>query len=196
MGKKAFAKAKHLAPPPRSFGGGRSHADVFGHNPFEDPFDPGLNVFTRKDDLLSISVYGLAIMLTTGTTLALTCTLPRLFSHWVWLLFTLFLDALFACRWMAPDVEGWLVFWLLPMLNGLLWLCILLVPTHGVTPAALWLAFGEHGGDHLLIAQLGNVVLLAFPPCALFGFVAWERDYLVAIAHDFLWQLHPGHWKW
>ena len=66
----------------------------------------------------------------------------------------------------------------------------------GVAPGALWTAFGEHGGLHLLMGQVGSVLLLGLPVCAISGFMAWEHEYLVAIFYDFHNQLRDGHRKW
>mmetsp|Transcript_10624 Transcript_10624/g.21571 ORF Transcript_10624/g.21571 Transcript_10624/m.21571 type:complete len:163 (-) Transcript_10624:188-676(-) len=82
------------------------------------------------------------------------------------------------------------------MLHGLLWLNLVLVPLRGVTPSTLWAAFGEHGGDHLLFAQLGDAILLLFLPVALLAFLFWERRYLRAVFHDFRSQLAAGQQLW
>jgi len=163
---------------------------------FESSFEPGLCVIKRESGVLYLALFGLTVMLTMGTLLALTASLPRLLTHWVWLLFALFSAAIFVGRWLYPEVEACILFFLTLTLNGLLWLNLLLVPPFGVTPGALWHAFGVHGGDHMLLAQMGDVPLLGFPPLALLGFLLWEERYLMAVFHDFITQLAPGHIKW
>ena len=74
----------------------------------------------------------------------------------------------------------------------LLWLALVLVPLRGVTPSTLWHAFGVHGGDQLLPAQMGDLLLLCAPPLALLGFCVMERRYLLVLLHDVLIQLPPG----
>jgi len=158
-------------------------------------YEPGLCVVKRQGGVVYLAIFGLSVMLALGTLLALTATLPRLLTHWTWLLFTLFSAAIFVGRWVYPEVEAWLIFFLILTVHGLLWITLLLVPLRGVTPATLWHAFGVHGGDHLLLAQMGDVPLLGFPPLALAAFMAWEEKYLVAIFHDFLTQMAPGNYN-
>jgi len=151
----------------------------------------------REGGAIYLLIYGVSVTFFLGTVLALgLLSLPRLLCHWTWLLFATYATAVFICRWLAKEAEAWLLFWATPMVNGLLWFNLVLVPMRGVTPSALWRAFGEHGGPHLMFAQVGDVVLLLMPPIALLAFLFWERRYLRAIFHDFCTQLAPGHVTW
>lgn len=167
------------------------------HSAFEgSAHEAGLCVIRRRSSVGYLAIFGLVVMLAAGTLLACTASLPRLLTHWAWFMFTIFSCTVFVGRWLYPDVEALILVFFTLTIHGLLWLTLLLVPLCGVTPGALWYAFGIHGGDHLLLAQLGDLPLLLFPPLSLLCFLVWERRYLVAVFHDFLYQLAPGHFKW
>ena len=189
------AEARQARAEPVSIGGGSGGAASF----FDSPDDEeGLTVRHRKSGVIYLAIFGLIVFLSVGTVLSLgASTLPRLLSHWAWVLFTLFSTGLFTTRWFAPDVEAHVIFWGLLMVHGLLWLTVTLVLTWGmIAPGTLWDAFGQHGGAHLLITQWSSVLLLGIPLCALVGFMVWEHEYLVAVFYDFHSQLRRGHRKW
>jgi hypothetical protein len=201
MGKRKFAKSTDTGARPATTRSGQptvSPASAFDAI-FDDggPAEPGLRVQKRPAQAVYLSIYALCVFLAVGTLLTLgTSTLPRLLSHWAWVVFTIFSTTIFCCRWFAETVEGWVTFWCTFMVNGLTWLNLVLVLSEGIAPGALWSAFDEHGGQHLLIAQVGSLTLLGFPPLAMLAYVLWERNYYVAIFNDFFSQLAVGHWKW
>jgi hypothetical protein len=203
MGKRKFAKGASEA---RRYAPGAMGGPSMPPPPssaFEAMFDervsdePGLCVHRRRHGVVYHAAYVLVVFLFLGTTVTLgSSTLPRLLSHWTWLIFSLYSLTLFGCRWFAEEAEAWVTFWLTPMVHGLLWMALVLVPVRGVAPGALWHAFGEHAGHHLLIAQIGTIPLLLLPPLVLGGYLWWEADFITAIFHDFYSQLARGQRKW
>jgi hypothetical protein len=155
-------------------------------------FETGLCIVRRQSSVGYLAVFGLTVTLSVFTLLACTASLPRLLTHWTWMLFTLFSGTVFVGRWLYPDTEAALLMLFTLTLHGLLWLALVLVPLRGVTPSTLWHAFGVHGGDQLLPAQMGDLLLLGAPPLALLGFCVMERRYLLVLLHDVLSQLPPG----
>lgn len=155
-------------------------------------FETGLCIVRRQSSVGYLAVFGLTVTLSAFTLLACTASLPRLLTHWTWMLFTLFSGTVYVGRWLYPDTEAALLMLFTLTLHGLLWLALVLVPLRGVTPSTLWHAFGVHGGDQLLPAQMGDLLLLCAPPLALLGFCVMERRYLLVLLHDVLIQLPPG----
>ncbi len=198
MGKR---KAATRAPPPPGEPR-RREQDAGPFSAAQDPFfggslfETGLCIVRRQSGVGYLAVFGLVVMLSFFTLFACTASLPRLLTHWTWLLFTIFSSTIFLGRWLYPDTEALLLLLFTLMIHGLLWLGLVLVPLRGVTPGTLWHAFGVHGGDHLLPAQMGDVLLLGAPLLALLSFCVMERRYLVVLLHDFLTQAPPSMTKW
>lgn len=124
--------------------------------------------------------------------------LPKLLSHWAWLIFTVFVLSVVGCRantfftgsLRAEEASAWIIFWAMFMVHGLVWLNCVLVAWHGVLPSSLWHAFGEHGGSHLRFGNiLPSVMLLLLPPLLLLSFMIYERKYLVLIYYDFFYAI-------
>ena len=119
-----------------------------------------------------------------------------LLSQFTWVLVTLFLVAAYAGYWTCQHQVAWLIFWCLPMLHGLCWLQLVLIPLYGVLPGTLWARFGAHSAHRLLMGQLGTAALLGVPLIALLGYTWFERHYLLLVFHDFGAQLLREHVKY
>lgn len=169
-------------PPPPAESTASQHG---GGSGYRRSSEPGLQVHRQPGGILYLSGLTAGIVALALTQLALAPTLPQLLCHWTWSVLTSFGAMLVGCRWAhEEEVAAHLIFWGLLMVNGLCWLPLLLVPAVGVPPGTLWLAFGEHGGDHLALGSLGSVPLLVVPPALMLGFMWFERKFLSIIYHD------------
>jgi len=176
-------RGKVPPPPPRpaSAGGSGTSADGMA--------EPGLFVKRRRSGVAHTSALLLGIALCLGVLMLGLSTMPRLLCHFSWTVFTLFAVIVVGGRWVAADVATEVTFWLLTMVHGLVWLTAILVSLCGVLPGSLWRAFGQHGGDHLLIAQVGSIPMLFFPPAALTAYLWLEREFVAVTFHDLYTQL-------
>jgi hypothetical protein len=68
-------------------------------------FETGLCIVRRQSSVGYLAVFGLTVTLSVFTLLACTASLPRLLTHWTWMLFTLFSGTVFVGRWLYPDTS-------------------------------------------------------------------------------------------
>ena len=131
-----------------------------------------------------------------------------LLCHWTCLIFSIFSCVVVVLRvlgTMYRSIFRWdfkaakadehlatCVFWFLGMVNGLAWITLLNVTLRGSTPNELWSAFGEHGGSHMQIANLGSVYTLGSPVVLLTAFMVYERTHISAIFYDHLYAMETS----
>lgn len=96
---------------------------------------------------------------------------------------------------MVPDVgrEAWLTFWVLPLVHGLHWAMLAHALLHGHSPSWLWSRWGESMGEHILVCQLGDTVLLLLPALATSVYACVESDFIALAFYDLHSQLLPEH---